>query len=619
MKLIILMTLAMTGQAISPSSHLTQADRNRLKAVFLQNSNPASDITSVYYSVLGLKLLGEAAPNKGELCSAAAKLADDSSVENLQAASGTGAALGCPIKFGAKASEVLKTSLGEGSTTATIYFASKALTSAGGKLEKGVAKALTDALKKDDSLLSLGLAFHVAALLEGDQSAVFDRIEDAVVQADEVDGNLLQFEGGLSVTSIVLTGAANLAAKTKKALPLTGDQAVKFANYLLSRKSVQQPKGGLHLLEGIESMVGSAQFTPLSISLASSISVNSEEPNLILSVTDLKGGDVGDLKVTLDSATWAQDDSILASAKELKKVGAGYQLDFMSLKPVSGFYELTVSAVPAKGSGKFVGNTGVKIAVKVLTKISVQNAEIKITDGDQSTAGRSFKAVYPNKEGKKVSVDYKEKLQFSFNIVNSENKKITVHQAFVKISSASSAAEIVYVAEADSSKVYKFELDLGAENSEFKTGDYNLALILGDAAVSNPISWNIADLEFTLPESGDTEESGPYQTKPEIKHLFREPETRPPPAVSSMFTLLCLSPVLILLGLWFKLGVNIGNFPFSIASLGFHTGLGSIFLLYVYFWMELDMFQTARYLAILAIPTFLCGNSLLAAIAKKTK
>ena len=50
----------------------------------------------------------------------------------------------------------------------------------------------------------------------------------------------------------------------------------------------------------------------------------------------------------------------------------------MSLKPVSGFYELTVSAVPVKGSGKFVGNTGVKIAVKVLTKISVQNAEIKV-------------------------------------------------------------------------------------------------------------------------------------------------------------------------------------------------------------------------------------------------
>lgn len=53
---------------------------------------------------------------------------------------------------------------------------------------------------------------------------------------------MLQFEGGLSVTSVVLSGAAALAAKVGKPLPLTGEQAVKFGNYLLYRKSVQQPK-----------------------------------------------------------------------------------------------------------------------------------------------------------------------------------------------------------------------------------------------------------------------------------------------------------------------------------------------------------------------------------------
>lgn len=37
-----------------------------------------------------------------ELCAAAAKLADDSSVETLYAAAGTAAALGCPIKLGSK-------------------------------------------------------------------------------------------------------------------------------------------------------------------------------------------------------------------------------------------------------------------------------------------------------------------------------------------------------------------------------------------------------------------------------------------------------------------------------------------------------------------------------------
>ena len=74
-------------------------------------------------------------------------------------------------------------------------------------------------------------------------SKFFDRTEDAVVQADEVDGKMLQSEGGLSVTSVMLTGAASLAVKAKKLLPVTSDQAVKFGNYIMFRKSVQQPKG----------------------------------------------------------------------------------------------------------------------------------------------------------------------------------------------------------------------------------------------------------------------------------------------------------------------------------------------------------------------------------------
>ena len=44
---------------------------------------------------------------------------------------------------------------------------------------------------------------------------VFDRIEDAVVQADEVDGKILQFEGGLAVTSNIISGAYKLAGHGK--------------------------------------------------------------------------------------------------------------------------------------------------------------------------------------------------------------------------------------------------------------------------------------------------------------------------------------------------------------------------------------------------------------------
>jgi oligosaccharyltransferase complex subunit delta (ribophorin II) len=51
---------------------------------------------------------------------------------------------------------------------------------------------------------SLGYSFHIAAHLGTDGTFAFDRIEDAIVQADEVDSRFLQFEGGLSITGIYL-------------------------------------------------------------------------------------------------------------------------------------------------------------------------------------------------------------------------------------------------------------------------------------------------------------------------------------------------------------------------------------------------------------------------------
>ena len=61
-----------------------------------------------------------------------------------------------------------------------------------------VAKLLSAALKShESSLADSGYAFNLAAIaLDGKEAkGIFDLIEDAVVQADEVDGKMLQFEG----------------------------------------------------------------------------------------------------------------------------------------------------------------------------------------------------------------------------------------------------------------------------------------------------------------------------------------------------------------------------------------------------------------------------------------
>ena len=107
--------------------------------------------------------------------------------------------------------------------------------------------------------------------------------------------------------------------------------------------------------------------------------------------------------------------------------------------------------------------------------------------------------------------------------------------------------------------------------------------------------------------------------KPEIKHVFKEPEKRPPTLVSTAFTMLCVLPLFVCFLIWMRLGVNISSLPFSIAAIGFYLGFASIFLLYGWFWLQLRMFDTIKYLIMLGVATFLCGNSLLRDVAQRRK
>jgi len=407
-------------------------------------------------------------------------------------------------------------------------------------------------------------------------------------------------------------------------LPVTGDQAVKFGNYLMSRKSVQQPKGAFHLLEAVMTMANNPQHIPLVIALASPVSVSAENPHVVVSVTDLAGGSPGEFSLVLDTATRQEDGAVVAAKQSLTHMvtTTKHTMDLMAANPPAGFYELVLTASPVKADTRFVGNTGVTLTVKVLTTISVDNAELKVLDAEQTTTGKTIKMNYPSLETEKISVDYKERILFNFNVLDSATKKaMLIHQAFIKLTHIETAAEIIYVAEAANSKLYMFDLDLGQAAQDFnsKSGAYSVSVILGDAVITNPTSWHAANIEINFPEESSPKEAGLYSAKPEIRHLFREPEQRPSAVVSNAFTLLCLSPILIMLALWVKLGVNCSNFPFSLAAVGFHLGLASIFLLYTYFWLELNMFQTMKYLTVLGVITFLCGNSLLASIAKKTK
>ena len=492
-------------------------------------------------------------------------------------------------------------------------------------------KNLQAALKKDDSLSNLGHAFRLASRLDSvDVKPVFDRVGDAVVQADEVDGNMLQFEGGLSVTNLIVSGAYELAAKVKKAPPVTKQQAVKFANYFLSRRSVQSARGGLHLLEALNTLADNKYHIPVAVTLGEGSSVVSEgSPKVAVRVTDLLGKSLGKMDVSVESAMRVSDGAVIMSKSKMSSVSEDdslYEVDVMKAKPGKGFYELTVTAEPPKADDRLAGNVGAVLVVKALGAVTVQGAEIGVADADQTTAPKLSAVSHPSKMSKTLEADHHHKIIFKFSLKDKvSSEKVKVHQAFVRMYHAESGAEIVFVAEPDSALTYKFDLDLGSKGKDFggRSGKYEIHLIVGDAVISNPFSWHVGDINIKLPaldapvvEDSSATKSGP---KPEIKHMFREPEKRPPTSVSNLFTILCLAPFVVMLLAWLRIGVGLSGYSLSLPALLFQAGLGGIFALYYYFWLELNMFATVKYLMMIGVVTFLCGNSMLVRIADKKK
>ncbi|KFM68788.1 Dolichyl-diphosphooligosaccharide--protein glycosyltransferase subunit 2, partial [Stegodyphus mimosarum] len=615
--------LCAIANALTPTTFLTTADQQRLKKV-LSTAFPLSDLTTAHYAVLGYSLIGEKLPASEDPCKFFDSKIDKKKLDTIfHATSGSKLLNNCKLTV-TGLQQTLDSAITEDASMQDIYHAVLSLKNLNMKIDSTkVAKVLTAALKRDDSVLNLGYAFHVASVLQGDLTPFFERIEDVIVQADEVDGKYLQFEGGLGITSTTINGVYKLAEAVKKAPALTAEQAIKFTNYFLSRKFVQTVKGSAQLLDILRIFATNKFHIPVAVTLASNSALSDENPNVQIRITNVLGVSLGPLTVTADNAKRVGDDAVVLSKKAFQSVKGSnilYTLNFMESKPLRGFYTISVSAVPSKPDPKLIGNTGAQIKVKVMTEVAVEGAEIGTVYRDQMTSAKSTSIVYPE-EKVNLEADYHQKIIMKFSLKDKNAKSpLLAHQTFVQFVNRERGQEVVFVAEPDTSNVYRFDLDVFTKAKEFMyaSGVYDIYLIVGDAVLKNPFMWKMGHVSLTFPPNPipSKPSENPYEPKPEIKHLFREKEKRPSSLVSNTFSVLCLVPLLLLLILWIKLGANLSNFPLSVYPIAFHLGLLAIFGLFICFWLHLNMFSTLKYLLGLGLFTFLSGHRLLSKLAE---
>jgi len=155
-------------------------------------------------------------------------------------------------------------------------------------------------------------------------------------------------------------------------------------------------------------------------------------------------------------------------------------------------------------------------------------------------------------------------------------------------------------------------------------------LLIGDAFVINPTTWEVGTVQIIFPSrlsSANVLRTDPhslhdtYVKQNTINHKFRDPEKLPPQAVSYLFTLLVLLPILLLFYGFSAAGANLSDFPSSSKhvwfAFGFQIMIGALLGLLVLYWFYLNLFPALKFLAVLSIPTILFGQKALHHLAQQ--
>uniref|UniRef100_A0A672RSE9 Dolichyl-diphosphooligosaccharide--protein glycosyltransferase subunit 2 n=1 Tax=Sinocyclocheilus grahami TaxID=75366 RepID=A0A672RSE9_SINGR len=604
---LLVLSMVLETQALTPTHHLTTTDVARLQAVL---SQPFTDLKSAYYSVVGLSKLGILVADADETCQFIKSNLDPSSVESLfYAAEASQALSGCEIPVSNDTRDLLLATVSEDSTASQIHQSVSALSSLGLPLaSQEVVSALKARISKEDNVLTIILALQTASRLsqQAELGDILEEIEDLAARLDDLSGVYLQFEEGLETTALFVSAAYALSDHVDMEPPLKEDQVIQLVNSIFSKKSWDSLSEAFSVASAAESLSNNRFHVPVIVSAQGPAAISHSQPFLRLQVTDVLCQPLSSASVLVESASTSSSKSAILSQAPFTLREYVFELNFMASQPASGYYQFSVAIA---GDSRFVANH-VELKVKVSTRVAINNMDLSVVDKDQSTGPKTTRVEYPTKAKAPFMADSHQNFAMAFQLVDeTTGVELTPHQTFVRLHNQKTGQEVVFVAEPDSKNLYKFELDTTERKTEFDSisGTYALYLMMGD----------LFSLENYEEAPSTIQAKTLYTPKPEIQHLFREPEKKPPTVVSNAFTALVLSPFLLLLILWVKLGANISNFTLSPSTFLFHIGHAAMLgLMYVY-WTHLNMFQTMKYLAIIGSLTFLAGNRMLAQKAVK--
>ncbi|KAM0931227.1 hypothetical protein ACQ4PT_000316 [Festuca glaucescens] len=448
--------------------------------------------------------------------------------------------------------------------------------------------------------------------------------DDGTFYFDEKNVDATEYKGPITTSASVVRGFTSFANVVSGKLNIPGEKILGLAKFFLGIGLPGSAKDCFNQIKSLSLLENNRVFVPLILSLPSKVLSLTSKDQLKVEVTTVLGSAAPPLRVNLVQIL-GSDSKVITTDKELQfdLDNNVHYLDIAPLKIDVGKYSLVFEISLQDPEHETVYTTGGRNTETVVVTglIKVDKAEIGIAENDAGTSESVEKLDLLKDTKISLSANHLQKLRLSFQLATPLGRTFKPHQVFLKLKHESGVEHFFVVP--GSARQFKIVLDfLGlVEKFYYLSGRYDLELSVGDASMENSFLRALGHLELDLPEPSEKAPRPPAQAvdplakfapQKEISHIFRVPEKRPPKEVSLAFTGLTLLPFIgFLIGLM-RLGVNLKNFPSlpgpaAFASL-FHAGIGAVLLLYVLFWVKLDLFTTLKYLGFLSVFLVFVGH-----------
>ncbi|CAL9199043.1 dolichyl-diphosphooligosaccharide--protein glycosyltransferase subunit 2 isoform X1 [Musa acuminata AAA Group] len=466
-------------------------------------------------------------------------------------------------------------------------------------------------------------------VVKNDIVKLFDSIksyDDGTLYFDEKRIGDTEYKGPLATTASVVHGVTAFAAIVSGKLEISGDKMAGLAKFFLSIGIPGRTNDIYIQLESLSCLENNRISIPLILSFPAAVLSLSSKDHLKADVTTVFGSAAPPLTVNLVQVfSLDSEDVPILENKELQfdPENSIHYLDLLPLKVDVGKYILFFEISLHDPDHLNIYATGGRIKAFFfftgIIKADKAAVGIFVTDAENAVALQKLDLSRDNTVS--LAANHLKKMHLNFQLLTPLGHTFKPHQVFLKLTHESKV-EHIFALESSAGK-YKVLLDfLGlVEKFYYLSGRYDIKLAVGDAAMENSFLRAIGHIDLDLPQSPEKAAPPPPQPidpylrfvpKQEISHIFRAPEKRPPEELSSAFLVLTLLPLVgFLIGL-LHLGVNLKGFPSSsvpaFCSILFHGGIGAILLLYVFFWLKLDLFTTLEALGLLGVFLIFVGH-----------